>query len=397
MSIMDSISSKRNLGWKKAFRPATKATETNSQTRRSSTQTHTISRGSNSLENKYGRPNKILSNEGAGGSILLVTRQRDNTTFAVKRFRRRHSIEDESTYVRQIMAEYYCGARLNHSNIIKTLDLFQEHGQFLQVMEYAPYCLFDRVMSRQMSTEEINCAFMQMLAGSNCMHRSGFAHRDLKLENVVITENGIMKLIDFGTATIVKQPGAKSATGKAFNPTLQKDKLTKTTPDFAGCLPYMAPEIPTNHAYDPQKADVWSLAIIYCCMVLGRFPWTSPDRSNEAFCLFAAMESPKTQLSAPNPPSRASSTKSVTVINVSITESADEKQRITEKVLGSWGLLRQLPAESRDVIKAMLSINASARPTLEQVMKMQWIAEAQSCSEDVDGILHAIDGHRHHS
>jgi serine/threonine protein kinase len=157
----------------------------------------------------------------------------------------------------------------------------------------------------------------------------------------------------------------------------------------------MAPEIPANHAYDPQKADVWSLAIIYCCMILGRFPWKSPDRSNESFCLFAAMESPKTQLSPPNPLSRASSTSSVTVINVIIPDDAEAKQGITEKVLGPWGLLRQLPAESREVIKAMLSINPSTRPTLEQVMKMPWIAQAQSCSEDVDGTLHAINGHRH--
>ena len=216
--MMDPKCSKRNSSWKNVFRATPKPIEIKSQSRRSSIQAHSITTGTNSLEKKYGRPHKMISDEGAGGSIFLVTRQRDNTKFAVKRFRRLHSIEDESTYIRQIGAEYYCGARMHHTNIIKTLDLFEEHGQFLQVMEYAPYCLFDRVMSRKMSIEEINCAFMQILAGANHLHRLGFAHRDLKLENVVITENGILKLIDFGNASFCQQPGARSATGKASPP-----------------------------------------------------------------------------------------------------------------------------------------------------------------------------------
>ena len=158
----------------------------------------------------------------------------------------------------------------------------------------------------------------------------------------------------------------------------------------------MSPEAAAALPHDPQKADVWSLAIIYACMILRRFPWRSPSRANEAFALFAAMESPKTQL-APNPPRRASSTNSVTVINVSITGNADDKdgQNVTEKVLGSWGLLRLLPAESREVVKGMLAINPESRSTLQHVMGMSWVAGVRYCTEDVDGRLCPVDGHRH--
>ena len=205
-------------GWKSAFRLSPKPSEFDLQPRPSSTSPRIAKREINTLEHKYGRPSKMLSDEGAGGSILLVNRLRDNTTFAVKRFRQRQSIEDPSSYTRQIVAEHYVGACLHHPNIIKTLELFEEKGQWLQVMEYAPYCLFDRVMSHRMSTAEINCTFMQILAGANHLHRAGFAHRDLKLENVVSTENGIMKLIDFGSASICKEPGSRSAIGKASTP-----------------------------------------------------------------------------------------------------------------------------------------------------------------------------------
>lgn len=158
----------------------------------------------------------------------------------------------------------------------------------------------------------------------------------------------------------------------------------------------MSPEAAAAMPHDPQKADVWSLAIIYACMILRRFPWRSPSRSNEAFALFAAMESPKTRPTS-DPPSRASSTDSVTLINVSIASDGDDKaeQSVTEKVLGSWGLLRSLPLESREVVKKMLTIAPERRPTLQDVMVMSWVSDAKHCTEDAEGRLRPVDGHRH--
>jgi serine/threonine protein kinase len=158
----------------------------------------------------------------------------------------------------------------------------------------------------------------------------------------------------------------------------------------------MSPEAAAALPHDPQKADVWSLAIIYACMILRRFPWRTPSRSNEAFALFVAMECPKTRL-APNPPSRASSAESVTVINISITGEGDVKDggNVTEKVLGSWGLLRLLPVESREVVKKMLTIDPERRPTLQNVMEMSWVAGSECCTEDADGRSCPVDGHRH--
>lgn len=392
---MDSKAFIRSSGWRKAFLHKSTNAETTPQRQSPYTQSNTEKKEVRTLESTYGRPNKVLSNEGAGGAILLVTRRRDGITFAVKRYTPRQHHEDEREYTRKIAAEFGIGARLRHTNIIKTLDLFNENHSWLQVMEYAPRCLFDLVMSRQMSTDEINCTFMQILAGTNHLHRSGFAHRDLKLENVVITDNGIMKLIDFGSAILCKEPGRRNATGKA--PPYSTSYLASAdSSGFVGSISYMSPEAAAALPHDPQKADVWSLAIIYACMVLRRFPWRSPSRANEAFALFAAMESPKTQL-APDPPSRASSTKSVTVINVSISGNADDKngQNVTEKMLGSWGLLRLLPVESREVVKGMLTINPESRPTLRHVMDMSWVASVRSCTEDVNGRFCPADGHRH--
>jgi hypothetical protein len=157
------------------------------------------------LEAKYGKFGKVLGS-GAGGSVRLLKRSTDGVTFAVKQFRDKHSWETEKDYAKKVTAEFCIGSTLHHGNIIETMDIIQENGRWYEVMEYAPYDLFATVMTGRMSREEISCAFMQIVNGVSYLHSMGLAHRDLKLDNVVINEFGIMKLIDFGSATVFRYP-----------------------------------------------------------------------------------------------------------------------------------------------------------------------------------------------
>ena len=157
------------------------------------------------LEAKYGKFGKVLGS-GAGGSVRLLKRSGDGVTFAVKQFRDRHSWESEKDYAKKVTAEFCIGSTLHHGNIIETMDIIQEHGRWFEVMEYAPYDLFAIVMTGKMSREEIACAFLQIVNGVSYLHSMGLAHRDLKLDNVVVNANGVMKLIDFGSATVFRYP-----------------------------------------------------------------------------------------------------------------------------------------------------------------------------------------------
>lgn len=157
------------------------------------------------LTSKYGKLGRVLGS-GAGGSVRLMKRSEDNTVFAVKEFRPRHSYETEKEYVKKLTAEYCIGSSLHHGNIIETLDIVQEKGKWFEVMEYAPYDLFAIVMTGKMSREEVSCCFLQILSGVTYLHGMGLAHRDMKLDNVVVNEHGIMKIIDFGSAHVFKYP-----------------------------------------------------------------------------------------------------------------------------------------------------------------------------------------------
>lgn len=157
------------------------------------------------LTSKYGKFGRVLG-AGAGGSVRLMKRSSDGTTFAVKEFRSRHSYETEKEYAKKVTAEFCIGSTLHHGNIIETLDIVHEKGRWYEVMEYAPYDLFAIVMTGKMSREEVSCSFLQILSGVTYLHSMGLAHRDLKLDNVVVNEHGIMKIIDFGSATVFKYP-----------------------------------------------------------------------------------------------------------------------------------------------------------------------------------------------
>jgi serine/threonine protein kinase len=135
-----------------------------------------------------------------------MKRSSDGVTFAVKQFRPRHSYESEKDYNKKVTAEFCIGSTLHHGNIIETMDLVNEKGNYYVVMEYAPYDLFAIVMTGKMSREEVSCCTLQILNGVTYLHKMGLAHRDLKLDNVVVNEHGIMKIIDFGSATVFRYP-----------------------------------------------------------------------------------------------------------------------------------------------------------------------------------------------
>lgn len=157
------------------------------------------------LQSKYGKFGKILGS-GAGGSVRLMKRSGDGVVFAVKQFRDRHPYESEKDYNKKVTAEFCIGSTLHHGNIIETIDIVHEKGKWYEVMEYAPYDLFATVMTGKMGREEITCSTLQILSGVLYLHSMGLAHRDLKLDNVVINDQGIMKLIDFGSAVVFRYP-----------------------------------------------------------------------------------------------------------------------------------------------------------------------------------------------
>ncbi|KAF2744192.1 Pkinase-domain-containing protein [Sporormia fimetaria CBS 119925] len=351
------------------------------------------------LESRYGKFGKVLGS-GAGGSVRLMKRSSDGVTFAVKQFRAKHSYESEKEYKKKVTAEFCIGSTLHHGNIIETMDLVNEKGNYYVVMEYAPFDLFAIVMTGKMSREEVSCCTLQILNGVSYLHKMGLAHRDLKLDNVVVNEHGIMKIIDFGSATVFRYPF--------------ENEIVLAS-GIVGSDPYLAPEVYDNTKYDPQPADIWSLAIIFCCMTLRRFPWKQPRVSDNSYKLFVSPpnDGPRSitdgghrgthsEPASRQPSGQTTAThqhkQQVDSSAASTHEAAQDKEKEKQPpavIKGPWRLLRLLPRESRHIIGRMLEVDPKKRATLSEIMYDKWVTNSQVCSQEESGRVLAAENHEH--
>lgn len=303
--------------------------------------------------------------------MRLVKRIADKQMFAVKEFRVKYSSESRRDYIKKITGEYCIGSTLKHPNIIETVEISYENERVLQVMEYCDFDLFAIVMSNKMDNAEIECCFKQILTGLAYLHSLGLAHRDLKLDNCVVDGRGIVKLIDFGSAVVFSYP------------------MTRTLVESQGIVgsdPYLAPEVCVFNKYDPRPVDVWSAAIIYCCMMLKKFPWKVPKLTDASFKSFATREEGvslnELLKKEPDPPSYDNA----------------PAQNHTSTQTGVGRLLHALPAQARPLIGRMVDLAPACRISVEDCMTDPWMSSIQMCTVYVDyenGTNQHVPAHNH--
>lgn len=306
---------------------------------------------------------------GASGLVNLITGlDKPDQIYALKKFRPKLTNETEHDYITKVKNEFLVGEYLHHQNLIHTIELIREdagHGQapeFYIIMEYCPHDFFTLVMSGLMRKDEIFCYFKQIVNGTNYLHLSGIAHRDLKLDNCVVDTNGILKLIDFGSAFQFRKPLDYIGGTGGEDVLLDDGHKLVFARGIVGSDPYLAPEVfqPVSPmGYDSRLADVWSIAIIYCCMVLKRFPWKVPkdlDFSFRAYC-----ESPAPDLSL------------------------DDFEHLTMKTKepvhksGPERLLNLLPSASRSLVKGMLAVDTTKRFLLKDILASDFYKSIDHC------------------
>ncbi|TLD36349.1 Pkinase-domain-containing protein [Venturia nashicola] len=247
------------------------------------------------LEKEY-KSGKVFSGKGhvvGRGATAKVTTmiKKDgpkDEIYAVKEFRDRERDEDEGEYVMKIKSEYTVANSLNHPGIVRTFDLcLDKHGRYNHVMEYCEYELY-ALVERGLFKDHYKladrvCFFKQILRAVAYLHVNGIAHRDIKLENILMTKDGFLKLTDFGVSEVFsgEHPGTRASGGKCGQ---NMSAPKKCSPGICGSLPYISPEVLSRKVeYDPTKLDSWSCAMVYVNLCLSGSPWQSAaDDSKDA-------------------------------------------------------------------------------------------------------------------
>lgn len=256
---------------------------------------------------------------GAGGVVQMVKRRTDGAYLALKAFRyRKHSnLKLEVAQRRAILSELQILAQLKHSNIVEYIESVIESERPYLVTEYCPHDFFEWIQEDLRPLPVLNKYFHQLLNGVSYLHTLGIAHRDLKIDNLCLDQNMRLKIIDFGFATYFRNP----------------DNTERLSTGICGSDPYVAPEVLLDPHYDPSRADVWSLGIIYICMVSRSFPWDIASHGNRDFQAY--LENP-TVLSAFLP-----------------------------------------SAFTADIIISILNPTASFRPSVRQILEAPWRGGSQ--------------------
>ncbi|CAI5742708.1 unnamed protein product [Hyaloperonospora brassicae] len=199
-----------------------------------------------------------------------------------------------------------------HPNVLALRDEMEVDGYVYLVSDFCArgelYALVSAADRGHLPVARVQRYGRQIARGVSFLHAHGFAHRDLSLENVLVTDDDQCQVCDFGLAASTTQR-RRETVGKLF---------------------YMAPEVLAAVPYSAAKADVWSLGVMLFIMLVGAPPVETASSMDARFRLMT--------------------------------------NKGVRHLLDRWGLTSDLPAAAVDLLAAMLEVDPEQRIAMDQVV-----------------------------
>jgi tRNA A-37 threonylcarbamoyl transferase component Bud32 len=255
---------------------------------------------------------------GVFGEVYLANSKLDpnGPQVALKKLSKSHPKFKAAAVTKEINA----GQHLNHESIIKYVDTFETLSSVYLVLEYFKgKDLFSIMEDRQYKPFVESTAknlFLQLASAIAHCHNQGIAHRDVKLENILMNGEGKIRLIDFGLCDFVMD-------------STHSNYKQRMCVDSVGSPAYIAPEILTGRPYDGFKSDVWSCGVVLYALLFGRFPY-SPSQYKRLV--------------------------------------------VGEKLVFDYPSCG--PASVKNLLHGMLSLDPSLRMSMEEVLRNEWLQES---------------------
>lgn len=168
----------------------------------------------------------------------------------------RGDLANDEKFVRRFQREALSASSLNHPNIVEMYDVGEDDGQYYIVMEYVEGKTLKQLLKRRgsLTITEVIDIMSQLTDGMAHAHDSYIIHRDIKPQNIMILENGLIKITDFGIAM-------------ALNST----QLTQTN-SVMGSVHYLPPE-QANGKGSTIRSDIYSMGILMYELLTGGVPY----------------------------------------------------------------------------------------------------------------------------
>ena len=207
------------------------------------------------LNNRY----QLEARQGSGG-MAMVYRARDlmlERTVAIKILRK--SYANDPAFRENFRLEAKAAANLSHPNIATVHDFGLDSNQLFIVMEYVPGTDLKKLLKQRvrLPADEAIEIMTQACAGIGYAHRAGLVHCDLKAQNILITPDNRVKVVDFGIA-------------RALSTVKEEEQMDVVW----GSPLYFSPEQAAGSAPSPAS-DVYSLGIVFFEMLTGQVPFNA--------------------------------------------------------------------------------------------------------------------------
>jgi hypothetical protein len=198
---------------------------------------------------------------GSYGNVVLGSNDKSKEKFAIK-------VIDKSNkparFLKFIKTEIEIMRFCNHENIIKFVDCFETADSIYIVQEYLQggdlFYYYTEVMQKKLSEDKIKNIMRQLGQGIKYLHEYGIIHRDIKPQNIMLTDKSSspkVRIVDFGLSRII---GSQEKASECL-----------------GTLNFSAPEVVKKTGYN-NKVDIWSLGILIYYLLFDNLPFSDPDK-----------------------------------------------------------------------------------------------------------------------
>jgi MAP/microtubule affinity-regulating kinase len=190
---------------------------------------------------------------GSYAKVKLGVSILSGTQVALKIYGKNKKTSESS--IKRIYAEMKILRRMSHPNIVNFIEIFEQPKKIYTVMEYVEGSDLLKILINKGHFKEkrFRVILQQIVEGLEYIHSHKILHRDIKLDNILLSKNGNIKICDFGISRKMKP-------GKMIN-------------EHIGTPAYLAPEIILEKGYSGFSADVWSLGVMTFMAVTGKVPF----------------------------------------------------------------------------------------------------------------------------